>query len=224
MPTQNAPASMYRTREGLGVWEHKGKVVAVGVGHSPTAQRWDMKPETSVGAWAIRVPRKAIEGAGVSPDQVDGLVMDNVTTTGAYWLDRTIPEDFLKMFQSTNDPLDGIAQLSAEWILKNMGVKRGRPWTSSRRISPTMGRIPFPPAGATSVADAAASGCTPIAFSRSKDGRGSGRSRKRRRSVFRAAPSVWRQLRGVGRESRLDLPIKAGRLSQPVCLLPAGQV
>ena len=35
-------------------------------------------------------------------------------------LDRTIPEDFLKMFQPTSDPLDGIAQLSAEWILKNM--------------------------------------------------------------------------------------------------------
>ena len=32
MTTQNAPTSMYRTTEGLGIWEHRGKVAAVGVG------------------------------------------------------------------------------------------------------------------------------------------------------------------------------------------------
>jgi hypothetical protein len=41
MTPQNPPASMYRTTEGLGVWEHRAKVAAVGVGHSPTARRWD---------------------------------------------------------------------------------------------------------------------------------------------------------------------------------------
>ena len=46
MPTENAPASMYRATEGLGVWEHKGKVAAVGVGHSPTTRRWDGTPKT----------------------------------------------------------------------------------------------------------------------------------------------------------------------------------
>ena len=46
--TEYAPASVYRDKEGLGLWEHRGKVVAVGVGHSPTARRWDGKPETSV--------------------------------------------------------------------------------------------------------------------------------------------------------------------------------
>ena len=54
--TQNAPASFYRTQEGLGLWPHRGKVVAVGVGHSPTERRWDMRPETCVGAYAIRAP------------------------------------------------------------------------------------------------------------------------------------------------------------------------
>ena len=53
MPDNMPPASMFRTKEGLGVWEHKGKVAAVGVGHSPTARRWDGTPEKAVGAQAI---------------------------------------------------------------------------------------------------------------------------------------------------------------------------
>ncbi len=84
MTTQNAPASMYRTTEGLGIWEHRGKVAAVGVGHSPTARRWDGEAETSVGANSILALSRAIEDAGVSPDQVDGLVVVPVTTTGAH--------------------------------------------------------------------------------------------------------------------------------------------
>ena len=121
MTIQNAPDSMYRTKEGMGIWEHRGKVVAVGVGHSPTARRWDGKPETSVGAWAITALRKAMEDAGVSADQVDGLVLDSTTTTGAHWPEgRPVPMDVVNAFQPTDNPLDGIARLSAEWILKNM--------------------------------------------------------------------------------------------------------
>ena len=119
--TQNPPASMYRTTEGLGLWEHRGKVAAVGVGHSPTARRWDGKHETSVGAWSLLALRRAIADAGVSPDQIDGLVLDPATTTGAYWpRGNPIPMDVVNAFNPTDDPLDGIAKLSAEWILKNM--------------------------------------------------------------------------------------------------------
>ena len=75
MTTQMAPESMYRSTEGLGVWKHRGKVASVGIGHSPTARRWDGKPETSVGALSILALRKAIADAGVAPDQVDGLVL-----------------------------------------------------------------------------------------------------------------------------------------------------
>jgi len=120
MPTPNTPDSWYRTKEGLGTWDGKGKVVAVGIGHSPTARRWDWKPETSVGAWAILAMRKAIEDAGVSPDQIDGIVLDPGTTTGAYWGDREIPQDFLATYNQTDDKLDGIAKLSADWLIKNM--------------------------------------------------------------------------------------------------------
>ncbi len=112
---------MYRTTEGLGIWEHRAKVAAVGIGHSPTARRWDGKPETSVGAWSILALRNAMEDAGVTPDQVDGLVIVPVTTTGANWPDdKPIPMDVVNSFNTTNDPLDGVAQLSTEWLLKNM--------------------------------------------------------------------------------------------------------
>ena len=120
-PTQSAPASLYRNREGLGVWEHRGKVAAVGVGHSPTSRRWDGEPDTSVGAWSIMALRQAIDDAGVPPDQIDGLVICPSTTTGAHWQDgMPIPWDVVNSFNPTEDPLDGIAKLSAEWILKNM--------------------------------------------------------------------------------------------------------
>ena len=121
MTTIDAPESMYRSVEGLGVWEHRGKVAAIGVGHSPTARRWDGRPETTVGAGSIQSMRQAMEDAGVSPDQVDGLVIVPVTTTGAPWPEGTpVPMDVVNAFNSTDDPLDGIGQLSAEWLLKNM--------------------------------------------------------------------------------------------------------
>ena len=114
-------AALYRLTEGLGPWPHRGKVAAVGIGHSPTARRWDERPETSVGAWAILAVRKAIEDAGLKPEEVDGQVLAPDTTTGSFWpAGKEIPADFLAMFQQTDDPMDGLAKLSAEWILKNM--------------------------------------------------------------------------------------------------------
>ena len=121
MPTEIAPASMYRSTEGLGVWEHRGKVAAVGIGVSPTARRWDEKTDSSVGALSILALRRAIEDAGVSPDQVTGLVMAPDTSTGSPWPSgKPVPEDFLNTYQSTDNPLDGVSRLSSEWILKNM--------------------------------------------------------------------------------------------------------
>ena len=58
-PTQNAPASVYRRDEGLGVWEHRGKVAVAGYGQAPTARRWDGNLETSLGACKYLRPRSA---------------------------------------------------------------------------------------------------------------------------------------------------------------------
>ena len=118
---RQSAAALYRTTEGLGRWPHRGKVAAVGIGHSPTLRRWDGDPETSVGAWSILAIRRAIEDAGVAPDQVDGLVLDRDTSTGSPWPSgKPVPENFLERFNQTDDPMDGLVQLSPEWILKNM--------------------------------------------------------------------------------------------------------
>ena len=121
MVTAINPASLYRTVEGLGVWPHRGKVAAVGIGHSPTMRRWDGDPQTSVGAWTILAIRKAIEDAGVAPDQVDGLVLCADTSTGSFWpAGQPVPQDFLDAFENTGNLHDGLDRLSAEWLLKNI--------------------------------------------------------------------------------------------------------
>jgi acetyl-CoA acetyltransferase len=84
-------------------------------------RRWDRDPQTSIGAWAILAIRKAVSDAGISPAEVDGLVFAPDTSTGSRWpATEPVPEDFLASFHQTDDPMDGLAQLSAEWLLKNM--------------------------------------------------------------------------------------------------------
>jgi acetyl-CoA acetyltransferase len=121
MTTPDAPESMFRSEVGLGVWEHRGKVAAVGVGHAPTSRRWDGRAETCVGQISIDALRQAMDDAGVAPGDVDGLVIDTHTTTGAFWpRGNPLPMEVIDSFNRTDEPLDGITQLSAEWILKNM--------------------------------------------------------------------------------------------------------
>ena len=119
-PVQRAPASMNRLQEGLGVWEHRGKVAVAGIGHAPVDRRWDETAETSTGAYSIMALRAAMADAGVTPDQVDGLIVVPGCTTGDMWSPRPIPEDFQKMFLPTDNVDDGLTTLSVEWILKNM--------------------------------------------------------------------------------------------------------
>jgi acetyl-CoA acetyltransferase len=62
-----------------------------------------------------------MEDAGVSPDQVDGLVVVPAATTGDLWSPTNpIPEDFAKAYTPTDNLNDGLSSMSAEWILKNM--------------------------------------------------------------------------------------------------------
>ena len=121
MPSPITPHSWFRNREGMGIWEGRGKVAATGVGVSPTARRWDEKPETSMGAMTIIAIRKAIEDAGISPDQVDGLVLTPESTTGVTNDPNTPPpEGWDKVFKMASFPQAGITRGDIDWILLNM--------------------------------------------------------------------------------------------------------
>ena len=118
--TYSAP-SFYRMEEDLKLWEHRGRVAAAGVGHAPTLRRWDWQAQSSVGAWSLLAIHNALEDAGISPSEVDGLTMVADTSTGAFWPEgREVPAEFLKTFKSTKDQWDGLTKLSPEWIIKNI--------------------------------------------------------------------------------------------------------
>jgi hypothetical protein len=47
-----------RDKDGLGLWEHRGKVAVAGVGHSPVDRRWDgVSLDQTLGACTVNAPR-----------------------------------------------------------------------------------------------------------------------------------------------------------------------
>ncbi|MGE3413204.1 MAG: hypothetical protein AB7L91_13345, partial [Dehalococcoidia bacterium] len=115
------PNAWHRNREGLGTWHGRGKVAATGVGTSPTARRWDEKPETSMGALTLIAIRKAIEDAGISPSEIDGIVITPESTTGVSNDPNTPPpEGWDQVFKMVDFPQAGITRGDIDWILVNM--------------------------------------------------------------------------------------------------------
>lgn len=114
-PTGWFPEARYRRNEGLGVWEHRGKVAIAGLGVSPTSRRWDGTLETSLGAWSLIAAQNALDEAGISVDDVDGVVScpDGMG-------DRWEPREY---FDPPYDSEDGLSGVSADWLVKNMGLK-----------------------------------------------------------------------------------------------------
>ena len=127
--TTLAPLSLFRTREGMGVWEHRGKVAAVGVGYSPVDRRWDGSVETSVGAYTLLAAQRALDDAGLAAEDVDGLVVVQSGTGDRWspaWAPRPIPENVANAFTFVpgDDPEVGITQMSADWMVANLpGLK-----------------------------------------------------------------------------------------------------
>src|SRR4030095_13883965 len=64
-----------RDKDGLGVWEHRGKVAGGGYGHFPVDRRWDgTSMDKTLGAYSVLACQKAMDDAGVTPDQIDGII------------------------------------------------------------------------------------------------------------------------------------------------------
>lgn len=105
-----------KNQENPGIWEHRGKVAVAGVGHSPTDRRWDGENlETSLGAYSILAAKRAMDDAGVSPDEIDGVI-SSPGPLGDFWAPRPY-------FDPPYDSEDGLTKVTAEWLSKELGLK-----------------------------------------------------------------------------------------------------
>jgi len=112
-----ADTGWMREREGLGLWDHRGKVAVVGIGQSHIDRRWDGKTmDRTLGAFAIEATRKAISDAGLTLDDVDGLITSPDTRVEQTWAPRPY-------FAPPYDTEDGLTKVSAEWLQKQMGFR-----------------------------------------------------------------------------------------------------
>ena len=74
--------SWMRNHEGMGVWEHRGKVAVVGWGQSYMDRRWDgVTMDRSCGGLSKEACLKAIADAGLSLDDIDGLITSGSSIT-----------------------------------------------------------------------------------------------------------------------------------------------
>ncbi len=128
--TQNAPHALLREKEGLGIWEHRGKVAIAGIGHSPADRRWDGNLETSLGAYALIAAQRALDDAGITADDVDGIVA-SPNGMGAPWAPR-------EYFAQPYDSEDGLSGVSADWVIKQMGLKHIKYAVHHNDINPMM--------------------------------------------------------------------------------------
>ena len=111
-------------------WEHRGKVAIAGVGHSPAVRRWDGDLETSLGAYAMIAAKNALDDAGITSDDVDGIVA-SPHGMGARWAPR-------EYFPAPYDSEDGLSGVSADWLTRQLGLSRIGYSRHADDISPMM--------------------------------------------------------------------------------------
>jgi len=123
-----------RNREGMGVWEHRGKVAIVGWGQSHMDRRWDgVTMDRSCGGLTKEACLKAIADAGLSLDDIDGLITSAETRAEQTWAPRPY-------FAPPYDTEDGLIKASAEWIQGQLGFKNVKYLESDAPyIGPMMG-------------------------------------------------------------------------------------
>ena len=111
-----------RNREPLRTWEHRGKVALVGRGHSPTDRRWDgVSTDRTLGAFTAMAAQAAMEDAGISPNEVDGIITSpGGQNAGAPISDQWAPREY---FDPPYDSEDGLTQVTGEWLARQMGLK-----------------------------------------------------------------------------------------------------
>ena len=111
-----------RDKQGLGVWPHQGKVAITGWAMSPVDRRWDgVSMDRTLGAFCILAAQRALEDAGLKPEEVDGLLQCPNSMAGAAnggsaanW------GPYRPYFPPPYDSEDGLTIVSGKWMLNNM--------------------------------------------------------------------------------------------------------
>lgn len=127
-----------RNRDGLGIWEHRGKVAIAGYGYSPLDRRWDgVSMDRTLGAFQVIAMQKAIEDAGLKPEDIDGLMVCP-EPAGDTWAqaDRGLNRPY---FAAPYDTEDGLSYTSAKWLIDEM-ARQGTPLTNLKYID---GNAPY---------------------------------------------------------------------------------
>ncbi len=112
--------SWKRDREGLGVWPHRGKVAIAGWGMSPLDRRWDgVSMDRTLGAFSILAAQRALEDAGLKPEDVDGLLQcpNNMAGAGSGSSANWGPDR--PYFPPPYDSEDGLTIVTGKWMLEN---------------------------------------------------------------------------------------------------------
>ena len=110
-------ANWQRDKEGMCLWEHRGKVAVVGWGQSYIQRRWDgVDLERSCGGTSKESILKAISDAGIGLDEIDGLMTSKETRAEQTWAPRPY-------FAPPYDTEDGLTYCSGEFIQKELGLK-----------------------------------------------------------------------------------------------------
>ena len=116
-----------RDKDGLGVWEHRGKVAVAGFGHSPVDRRWDgVSMDQTIGAYSMLACQKAMDDAGVTPDQIDGVICCDSHIAGgsggtaSQWAPRPY-------FAPPYDSELGLTLINGQWIVRRLRSFAGSP-------------------------------------------------------------------------------------------------
>ena len=109
--------SWQRDKEGMGLWEHRGKVAVVGWGQSYIQRRWDgVDLDRPCGGTSKESILKAISDAGIGLDEIDGVMTSKETRAEQTWAPRPY-------FAPPYDTEDGLTYCSGEFIQKELGLK-----------------------------------------------------------------------------------------------------
>ncbi|MSQ40833.1 MAG: hypothetical protein EXR55_04090 [Dehalococcoidia bacterium] len=119
-----------RSRDPVGIWEHRGKVALASRGHAPTDRRWDgVSMDKTLGAYTIIAANAAIEDAGIKPSDIDGIITSPGGQPGGAPIGDTWGP-VRPYFAPPYNTEDGLTQVTGEWLARQMGLKNVRYFNS----------------------------------------------------------------------------------------------